>query len=90
MVQLFSKRYGFADTVGPSTTSMLNDFGYEVSRTGGTQSTTNTTITNMKYYDGSWKPISNKSPYVSNSSSSTAIVTASYNSSTNTATFTKK
>lgn len=60
---------------------------YEVTRQSGTQSTTSTTITNMNYYDGSWKSISGKYPSPYNTST---IVTASYNSSTNTATFTKK
>lgn len=75
----------FADTVGPSTTSMPNDFGYEVTRNTGTQTTTSTTITNMKYYDGSWKSISSRSPVVYDDAS---IVSLTYNSSTNTATFT--
>ena len=77
----------FADTVAPSTSSFTNDYGYEVTRQSGTQSTTSTTITNMNYYDGSWKSISGKYPSPYNTST---IVTASYNSSTNTATFTKK
>ena len=77
----------FADTVGLASSTSHNDYGYEVTRQSGTQSTTSTTITNMNYYDGSWKSISNKSPFTTNNSS---IVTSSYNSNTNTATFTKK
>ena len=75
----------FADTVGLSTTSNTHDLGFEITKNSSAMSISDTTITNLKYYNGSsWKTLNNKTVSTSNSSS---LVNASYNSSTNVATF---